>query len=546
MSDAKILIVEDEGIEALDIQHRLISLGYTNPEIVFSGEEAIKKTEEMQPDLVLMDIMLHGGIDGITTAKQINDRFDIPIVYLTAYADEETLQRAKTTAPYGYIIKPFKERELHITIDVALYKHKMEKRLKESEKWLATTLRSIGDAVITTNKEGLVTFMNPIAEGLTGRKLEEASCRSLTEVFRIVNRDTGRVVENPVMKVLSEGVTEGLANHTVLIARNGTRVPIDDSAAPIKDDRGNMMGAILVFRDITEREKAERSLQKAHDELEQRVKERTSELREANAVLEAEILNRKKAEEALQRAHDELEQRVKERTSELEEANKELEGFAYSVSHDLRAPLRAIDGFSDMILKDSSDSFDEETRRRFDVIQANARKMGRLIDDLLAFSRAGRAAINFVNIDMKGLVQEVLKEEETANREHGFHVQLDELPPACGDRSLLRQVVANLIENAIKFTRGKPDPHIKVGSYKTDDGECVYYVKDNGVGFDMKYYDKLFGVFQRLVTDRQFEGTGVGLALVHRLVSRHGGRVWAEGKPREGATFYFTLGKTVK
>jgi light-regulated signal transduction histidine kinase (bacteriophytochrome) len=245
----------------------------------------------------------------------------------------------------------------------------------------------------------------------------------------------------------------------------------------------------------------------------------------------------KLAEEALQRAHEELQKHVQR----LEETNKELESFSYTISHDLRAPLRAIDGFSDIIQKDSANSFDEETRRMFDVIRANAKKMGRLIDDLLAFSRAGRAAMNLSTIDMKGLVQEVLEQEEAANREYSFHVQLGELPPAYGDRTLVRQVLANLMENAIKFTRDKPDPRIEVGSYETGGGERVYYVKDNGVGFDMKYYDKLFGVFQRLVTDRQFEGTGVGLAIVHRLVSRHGGRVWAEGKLREGATFYFTL-----
>ncbi len=260
MSAARILIVEDEGIEALDIQQRLSNMGYAAPDIAFTGEEAVRKTKETRPDLVLMDIMLPGELDGVAAAKRIRDLFDIPVIYITAYADEATLQRAKITEPYGYILKPFKERELHITIETALYKHRIEKQLRESEKWLATTLSSIGDAVIATDKNGLITFMNPVAEGLTGWRLEECGNRKLTEIFKIINSETRQTVENPVVKVILKGYTVGLANHTRLIARNGAEIPIDDSAAPIKDAKGNMIGVILVFRDITEREKAEEEL----------------------------------------------------------------------------------------------------------------------------------------------------------------------------------------------------------------------------------------------------------------------------------------------
>jgi len=257
MSNVKVLIVEDEGIAALDIQNRLKRLGYTASDIVPSGEEAVKIASETSPDLVLMDIMLSGKIDGVTAAEQIHSSLDIPIIYLTAYADEATLQRAKITEPYGYIVKPFKEKDLHIAIDMALYKHKMERKLKESERWFSTALRSIGDAVITTDKDGRITFMNAVSEDLLGWKLEEVSNEDLTKIFNIANRDTRQLAENPVTRVLLEGCTVGLANHTILISRDGTEIPIDDSAAPIKDDQGNILGVILVFRDITEREKAE-------------------------------------------------------------------------------------------------------------------------------------------------------------------------------------------------------------------------------------------------------------------------------------------------
>jgi PAS domain S-box-containing protein len=233
--NAKILIVEDEAIEALDIQQRLVALGYPTPEIAHSGEEGVRLAEAMRPDLALMDIMMPGQLDGVAAAARIQAALYIPVVYLTAYADEDTFQRAKVTAPYGYIVKPFQERELQISVDVALYKHAMERRLKEREKWLATTLQSIGDAVVATDAAGRVTFMNPVAEGLTGWTSEEAAARELGEVFRIINATTRLPVESPVVKVLREGITAGLGNHTALVSRNGAEVPIDDSAAPIKE-----------------------------------------------------------------------------------------------------------------------------------------------------------------------------------------------------------------------------------------------------------------------------------------------------------------------
>ncbi|MFZ3166681.1 MAG: PAS domain S-box protein [Candidatus Methanoperedens sp.] len=264
MPDVRILIVEDEGIEALSLQHSLISMGYTVTDIVSTGEEAVIKAEEMRPDLVLMDIMLQGEIDGVTAAEQIHVRFNIPVIFITAYADEDTLQRAKMTEPYGYLVKPFQERELHISVDMAIYKHKMERKLKESEEWLATTLRSIGEAVITADKDGLITFMNPAAEGLTGWKPKEVINKKLTDVFKIINRDTRLPIENPVTRVLSEGITARLASHTILI-RNGTEILIDDSAAPIKDDKGDNIGVVLVFRDITEHNRAEEKLMESEE-----------------------------------------------------------------------------------------------------------------------------------------------------------------------------------------------------------------------------------------------------------------------------------------
>ncbi len=245
--------------------------------------------------------------------------------------------------------------------------------------------------------------------------------------------------------------------------------------------------------------------------------------------LEREITERKQAEQALA-----------EYTQKLEEANKELESFSYSVSHDLRAPLRAVDGYARMILKKQGDKFDEDTIRKFNDIRLNTQMMGRLIDDLLAFSRLSRKDMSTSELNMVDLIRDVWKELNNINPDRKMNLIVKNTPLGYGDGALVRQVYFNLLSNAVKFTKLQDCAHIEVGGYN-EGNEDAFYVKDNGVGFDMKYYDKLFGVFQRLHNNPDFEGTGVGLAIVQRIVHRHGGRVWAEGKIGEGATFYFLL-----
>lgn len=261
---SQILVVEDEIIIAEDMQKKLKKMGYSVPVIVSSGEDAIVNLKNNNPDLILMDIVIHGKMDGIETVEKIHSFSDVPIIYLTAYADDKTLERAKITEPFGYLLKPFKERELLITIEMALYKHKMEKKLKESEKrlreserWLSAAINSIGDGVIATDLKGAIKIMNPFAQALTGWKQEEASGKHFSTIFNVASSEKNKTVEDPVAKVIRGGSFYGLSDQTILITKNNMEIPIDLIGSPITDEKNDIIGVVLVFYDIIERKQQE-------------------------------------------------------------------------------------------------------------------------------------------------------------------------------------------------------------------------------------------------------------------------------------------------
>jgi len=254
------------------------------------------------------------------------------------------------------------------------------------------------------------------------------------------------------------------------------------------------------------------------------------------------IANRelKQAEADIHQLNDELEQKVIERTSQLESVNKELESFSYSVSHDLRAPIRAINAYTKILMEDYSEKMDTDGAKVLHSIMRNSKKMGELIDDLLAFSKLGRKQVTVSEINMTALVNLVREELLFDEGEMIPEFDVSTLPPVKGDQALIKQVWINLISNAIKYSKYNSKIHIGIGAFEKDN-HLVYFVKDDGAGFDMQYYDKLFGVFQRLHSQEEFEGTGIGLAIVQKIVHRHNGKVWAESKLNEGASFYFSL-----
>jgi light-regulated signal transduction histidine kinase (bacteriophytochrome) len=281
--------------------------------------------------------------------------------------------------------------------------------------------------------------------------------------------------------------------------------------------------------DITARKQAEEEARRLFDEADA-----------SRRVLLSVIEDLKQAEAEVRRLNAELEQRVRDRTAQLRAANKELEAFSYSVSHDLRAPLRAINGYARILAEDHGPRLDADGRRMLDTVRSESLRMGALIDDLLRFSRLGRQRLRKTSTDMTALVGEIHAELRRSLPDRTVEFRLGALPDAPADPALVRQIWVNLLDNAFKFTRRRERAEIAV-SGTVHGGEAVYSVHDNGAGFEMRHAGRLFGVFQRLHPAEDFEGTGVGLALVQRLVQRHGGRVWAEAEPERGATFHFTL-----
>ncbi len=666
-----------------------------------------------------------------------------------------------------------------------LEQHKADEALRDSEERYRTTMMSVGDGVITTDTEGRLKLLNPVAEALTGWRQEEARSKPLEEVFRIIHEETRQIVENPVRRVMREGIVVGLANHSVLIGKDGTEHPIADSGAPIRNEKGEITGVVLVFRDqtqermaqkalreseekyrnlvenasigifrtkidgsrvldanpklceilgltreefvgqpsaiawahpgqredlvrllrekgtvnnyeidlctksgdirtvimsmitypelgylegglqdITERKRMEEELLKLNAQLEQRVLERTQELRVVNEELNAsnEELNATNeglqvAQEELQKHREEqqiildsvpawifykdrenrfirvnqafadvmgmakeqlegkgmaelypkdqadafwkddkkviesgqpkrniiesmdspggtlwvqtdklpyrdiqgniigiigftvditerkkLEDSLRDQAVKTEALNKELESFAYSVSHDLRAPLRHISGYVELLTSRFRSVLSEKGQHYLDSIADSVRQMGLLIDNLLQFSRTGRAEMRRTELEMNGIVQEAVESVLKDNPDRTIEWVVGKLPSIYGDDAMLRLVWMNLLSNAVKFTRTRKKALIEIGG-TVESKEAIFFVRDNGVGFDMQYAQKLFGVFQRLHSTEEFEGTGIGLANVHRIVLRHGGRAWAEAELNKGATFCFSIPK---
>jgi PAS domain S-box-containing protein len=352
------------------------------------------------------------------------------------------------------------------------------------------------DSICVRDMSNVITFWNRGAEELYGWRAEDLVGKSTTHC--VLKTVFPAPLDDINAELLNTGRWEGELEH---IRKDGTPVVVASRWSLRRDEHGRAMEILETNNDVSERNRRENEIRMLNEEL-------------------------------------------GKRASELEGINKELEAFAYSISHDLRAPLRHMVGFTELLKKNAASRLDEKSERYVAIILEAAKRMGNLIDDLLAFSRIGRAETRKTMLSLQQIVEEVLAEagQDTAGRDIVWRV--GSLPACYGDRSMLRLALVNLVSNAVKFTRTRPRAEIEIAYMDQKQDEVVVFIRDNGVGFDMKYSNKLFGVFQRLHAPEAFEGTGIGLATVQRIVHRHGGRVWAEGLVDKGATFYFSLSKS--
>lgn len=590
----RILVVEDEGIVAEDIQYRLEHLGYAVPAVASSGEEAMEKAAETRPDIVLMDIVLKGNMDGVEAARQMRDRFNIPVVYLTAYSDDKTFQRAKVTGPLGYVLKPFEERELQTTIEMALYRHELERKLRESRQWLATTLRSISDAVIATDNQGRVKFMNAVAEDLTGWKQEEVLGKELSGIFNV--------------------------NHSILISRDGKEISIDESAAPIKDDHGDISGVVLVFRDISERKQAEEALRQSEERYRNVVEgsiqgimihqdsiiqfanpafarilgysspeevmgmnvwkglvapeERETLQARTAACLRGESIPVHQAWQAIHKSgtrvwiesgatqimwhnrpavlaffidateRKNLEDQLRQ-TQRMEAVGK----LAGGVAHDFNNLLTAITGYASLLLL-KLDS-DDPLRKDVDEIRKAGERAATLTSQLLAFSRKQILAPQ--NLDLNQLVANMDKMLRRLIGEDIDLVTVPGQPIGCvkADPGQIEQVIMNLVVNArdamptggkltletanVELDETYARSHVEV----TPGPYAMLAVSDTGCGIDA---DTLSRIFEPFFTTKDFgKGTGLGLSTVYGIAKQSGGHIYVYSEPTRGTTFKIYL-----
>ncbi|MFN2168660.1 MAG: ATP-binding protein, partial [Anaerolineae bacterium] len=489
-----ILIVEDDNIIALELADRLQELGYRVCGQVGFGEDAIAQAGKLRPDLVLMDIRLKGPMDGVEAAAEIRGRFDIPVVYLTAYADANTLQRAKVTEPYGYILKPFEERELHTAIEIGLYKHRMERQLRASEQWLSTTLQSIGDAVLTTDEQGRVVTMNPIAEALTGWALADAQGQPGASVFHLLDEAGRPLLESPVVRVLRQGAALSLAG-MLLASKEGDEIPIDGSASPIEDERGGLRGIVLAFRDVRERRRQQAKREK----------------------LQAQLYQAQKMEA--------------------------IGTLAGGIAHDFNNLMTTVIGSASLLL--SALAGDEPLREGLERIKRAGQRAAALTQQILALSRSPSPEsqildLDAVVVDVQEMLARLLSEdvEMVCALEPGYRfVQAD---PA-----QLEQVILNLILNAQEAmpqggtltlkAETVPAPEVDAGQAPVagvDTWVCLS-VTDTGRGMDEATLEHIFEPF---FTTKP-KGSGLGLAIARNIVEQHQGWIEVASEIDAGTTF---------
>jgi signal transduction histidine kinase len=485
--DPMVLIVEDSVTQAQQLAHILCKHGY-QVSIAHNGKEALLLMQARKPVVVISNLILP-EMDGYELCRHIKsdeDLQDVPVILVTAFSNPEDALAGLECGADDIIVKPYDEQYL-----LARIEHNMSN--------CSVRRRSASE---------------PGVEIVCGKR-----------------RYSIKSDRHQILNLLLSTYAAAMSKHAELIAVQKTLRGLNQELERRVEERTCVLKA-----EIAERERVEAGVQRLTNELEQRVTQRTLQL-EAADRLKGKLLDlRQRDQEEIER----LNKHLVRRAAELAGSNKELEAFAYSVSHDLRAPLRHLEGFAELLLKRADANLDETSARYAHAIADAAMKMSRLIEDLLNFSRTSRAEMHTQRVELPPLIEEIQRDLAPVIQDRRISWNVGTFPAVEADPILLRVTLTNLLSNAIKFTAVRPEARIEIGA-RAENGDAVIFVRDNGAGFDPQYSDKLFGVFQRLHREDEFAGTGIGLATVRRIIHRHGGRVWADSTVDGGATFYFTL-----
>jgi hypothetical protein len=493
MADENILVVEDEGIVAADIRQSLTGLGYRVSGVTSTGEDAVRKAGETQPDLVLMDIILDGEMNGIEAARTIRDLYRIPVVYLTAHADEGTIERARTAEAFGYVTKPFNIAELRSAIEIALFKHKADERLYETKQWLATTLNCVADGVVATDAQGSITFINSAAERLTGWTQQESTGQLASKVLRLQDRITRKDLPHPTEFVLRENEVLSLPG-AMLVALDGKDRIVDASAAPIRENDGLVSGVVIALHDVTERVRTEAALRQSEEML---------------------------------------------RQSQKMEAVGRLAG---GIAHDFNNMLTSILGFSTLVHDQLPEA--SEVRKDMEEVLLAVERAGELTKQLLALSR--RRVIPGKPINLNVAIQKII---HILRRTVPEDIQIvANLDPAVGgvalDLTHVQQIIMNLALNARDAMPAGGKLTVSTSRATLDEAFCrthagiqpglfaVITVADTGVGMSEKVRQQAFEPF--FTTKDPARGTGLGLSIVYGLIRQHGGHIEMDSELNRG------------
>lgn len=495
---SKILIVEDEQVVAHDIALSLRALGYQITKVTASAEECLSAAAEELPDLVLMDIHIDGEVDGVQAASELHQRYDLPVVFLTAYADDVTITRAKQTAPLGYVIKPFRRSDLKSAVEVGLFRHQLERQLREQQRWFSATLRAIGDGVIAVDSSERVQFVNDVAATALGVTYDEARGRQYGDLFELTSELTHQPLQNPLRLAMDRDETVRLESGTLMVGPQGA-LPIEDSISPIKGDRGELLGAVMVFQDVTDK------------------------------------------------------RRMFTRAAQAEKMAA-LGTLAAGVGHEINNPLTYLLGNAQFardsleairLLADDRNVDRDEIRRQIESaltalkeIDDGAQHIGQIVTDLRGFTSREQATSGDVN---SSILWALRVAEHLIRSKCQLVTHLEQVPDVPESNTRLGQLFLNIIINAAQAMSDKEARHnqLHISTEDQGDGVVLVTVKDTGCGMDLSTQQRMFEPF--FTTKPTGLGTGLGLFVAHTIVREAGGRVDVESAPGAGTTVRVSL-----